>query len=136
MDLLISHSIAIALALASSGESVGMDAPALSPAAPQVAQTNDSRERSPTASSALLAMRPVESERLANVRGGTDTHEVANFMNLRGSVSDTRASDLITGNNSISDGAFSGAVGLPMVIQNSGNNVLIQNATIINVRIY
>jgi hypothetical protein len=37
--------------------------------------------------------------------------------------------------NVISDGAFSGSVGLPMVIQNSGNNVLIQNATIVNVQL-
>ena len=38
------------------------------------------------------------------------------------------------GYNTIADGAFTGAVGVPMVIQNSGNNVLIQNATIINVQ--
>jgi len=136
MDLLISHSIAIALALATSEGGVVNQVSAVSIAAPPIAQTSDSRERPSLASNTFLAMRPVESDRLANVRGGTDTHEVANFMNLRGGVSDTRASDLITGNNSISDGAFSGAVGLPMVIQNSGNNVLIQNATIINVRVY
>lgn len=84
----------------------------------------------------LLALPTVDASRLENTRGAADTYEAANFMNLRGSVSNTRASELITGNNSISDGAFSGAVGLPMVIQNSGNNVLIQNATIINLRVF
>ena len=42
---------------------------------------------------------------------------------------------LATGSNVIADGAFSGASGLPMVIQNSGNNVLIQSATIVNVQL-
>lgn len=37
-----------------------------------------------------------------------------------------------TGNNTISDNAFSGASGFATVIQNSGNNVIIQNATIVN----
>ena len=37
------------------------------------------------------------------------------------------------GNNSISDNAFAGAAGFVTAIQNTGNNVLIQNSTIINV---
>ena len=47
----------------------------------------------------------------------------------------TSASNVTTGSNVISDGAFAGIGGLPMVIQNSGNNVLIQNATIVNVQL-
>ena len=65
-------------------------------------------------------------------RGGTD---VVNDARLRGVVTGNSASDLVTGSNFISDGAFSGASGLPIVIQNSGNNVLIQNATIVNVQV-
>jgi hypothetical protein len=38
----------------------------------------------------------------------------------------------VTGNNSIADAAFSGASGLATVIQNSGNNVIIQNGTVLN----
>jgi hypothetical protein len=38
----------------------------------------------------------------------------------------------VTGNNTVSNGAFAGASGLATVIQNSGNNVIIQNATIVN----
>jgi hypothetical protein len=34
----------------------------------------------------------------------------------------------------IAGGSFSNASGLPTVIQNTGANVLIQNATIVNVR--
>ena len=69
---------------------------------------------------------------LASKRGGD---RVANENQLKGMVSDNKASNLTTGSNSITDGAFTGAVGLPTVIQNSGNNVLIQNATIVNVQL-
>lgn len=40
---------------------------------------------------------------------------------------------MVSGVNTISSGAFSNASGLPVAIQNSGSNVLIQNATIINI---
>jgi len=56
-------------------------------------------------------------------------------MKLNGIVSDNQAYNLVTGGNSISDGAFAGTSGMPTVIQNSGNNVLIQNATIVNVQV-
>jgi hypothetical protein len=36
------------------------------------------------------------------------------------------------GANSISGGAFGGASGFPVAVQNSGNNVIVQNAFIIN----
>ena len=52
----------------------------------------------------------------------------------RRSQSWVRSRDLCT-TNTVSSGAFAGTAGLPMVIQNSGNNVLIQNATIVNVQI-
>jgi hypothetical protein len=37
-----------------------------------------------------------------------------------------------SGSNVISSGSFSGSQGLSSVIQNSGNNVIIQSATIVN----
>lgn len=75
---------------------------------------------------------PVTAVALGSARGGTD---VFNDMKLKGVVADNQAANLSTGGNVIADGAFSGASGLPMVIQNSGNNVLIQNATIVNVQL-
>ena len=77
-------------------------------------------------------VRTLGKEGLAAYRGGT---EVLNDMKLRGVVSDNQAINVTTGTNLISDGAFSGAAGMPMVIQNSGNNVLIQSATIVNVQL-
>lgn len=37
-----------------------------------------------------------------------------------------------TGNNTVSNNAFAGSTGFATVIQNSGNNVIIQNSTIVN----
>ena len=79
-----------------------------------------------------LGRQPLDAKALAAKRGGA---EVANDMLLKGVVGDNRASNLTTGSNVISDGAFTGAVGMPMVIQNTGNGVLIQNATIVNVQV-
>lgn len=71
---------------------------------------------------------------LSRQRGGTDTGPVSD-MKLNGVVSNNNASNLSTGNNLITDGAFTGVNGVPLVVQNSGNNVLIQSATIINVQL-
>ncbi len=68
---------------------------------------------------------------LEKLSGGSD---VSNDMTLHGNVSNNSTDNTTTGFNSIASGSFSGAVGLPMVIQNSGNGVLIQNATIISVQ--
>jgi hypothetical protein len=73
---------------------------------------------------------------LAAWRGGTDTPWSAPWsdMKLNGTVDHNSASQIVTGANIVTDGAFSNASGLPMVIQNSGANVLIQSATIVNVQ--
>ena len=60
--------------------------------------------------------------------GGTET---LNDMDLDGVVSGNHASNLMTGQNVVTDGSLSGNAGLATVVQNTGNNVLIQNATIV-----
>jgi hypothetical protein len=54
---------------------------------------------------------------------------------LAGTLSGNAASQVATGNNVIQSGSFANASGLPVVIQNSGANVLIQNATVINLQL-
>jgi hypothetical protein len=76
--------------------------------------------------------KPVTAAVLATKRGGD---RVFNDAQLKGVVSDNQATNVVTGMNVISDGAFAGSAGLSTVIQNSGNNVLIQNATIVNVQL-
>ncbi|WP_266169056.1 hypothetical protein [Dyella subtropica] len=73
----------------------------------------------------------VDASVLARSSGGTDASEQ---ITLNGNVSNNTADHVATGFNSISAGSFVGVSGVPMVIQNTGNNVLIQNATIINVQ--
>jgi hypothetical protein len=70
---------------------------------------------------------------LASQRGGSETH--LNQNNATGTVSGNVASQLNTGSNTISESAFSNTAGIPIVIQNSGNNVLIQNSTILNLQL-
>jgi hypothetical protein len=81
---------------------------------------------------ALFGTAQSDSSTLAQLRGGSDL--VANDMKLRGTVAGNVASDVVSGANVISTGAFANVSGIPIVIQNSGANVLIQNATIINLQ--
>jgi hypothetical protein len=74
---------------------------------------------------------PAGSAKLDQQRGGTDTH---NDMRLDGSVAGNTAVNVFTGANSIDTGSFANMSGIPVVIQNSGANVLIQSATIINLQ--
>ena len=69
---------------------------------------------------------------LAQSRGGIET--TTETMTLNGSVDHNTDNQVVTGSNLIDGGAFAGAVGLPTVIQNSGNNVLIQTGVIVNVQ--
>ena len=75
---------------------------------------------------------PMSNESLQDYRGGFDN--VKNDLQLSGTVADNLARNFVTGNNTIADGSFANASGFPIVIQNSGANVLIQNATIINLQ--
>ncbi len=115
-------------------------APAVSPAgaalAPAAAMTPNMANTAPAAGAqgrggdAFAA--PLAEERLAGLRGGSASPW--SDMKLNGAVSGNSAVAVASGANVITEGAFSNASGLPMVIQNSGANVLIQNATIINVQ--
>ncbi|MBB3006801.1 hypothetical protein [Cupriavidus alkaliphilus] len=78
------------------------------------------------------AARAVPVSRLDDVRGGAEV--TVNDMRLHGTVADNAAVNTLSGTNHITEGAFSNAAGIPTAIQNSGSNVLIQNATIVNVQ--
>jgi hypothetical protein len=73
----------------------------------------------------------VASSVLANLSGGSDVSE---NITITGNVSDTSTENVSTGMNWIGGGSFGNAAGLPIVIQNTGNSVLIQNATVVNVQ--
>ena len=72
--------------------------------------------------------------KLAHSRGGTDTVTTNNNANLGGVVTGNSATNVQTGANFIDSGSFANMSGIPVVIQNSGANVLIQSATIVNLQ--
>lgn len=75
---------------------------------------------------------PVPATQLAEARGGS--FQAENHMTLTGTTSGNSAQNVVTGNNAIESGSFDHMSGLPVVIQNSGANVLIQNAVIVNLQ--
>ena len=84
----------------------------------------------PATTEVLFASPVLDDVELAEKRGGANTH--LSEIRAVGTVNDVSVLNAVTGNNTITEGALAGASGLPMVIQNSGNGVLIQNATIVN----
>lgn len=75
-------------------------------------------------------------EELENARGreGIDIN-ILNNMNAHATLTGNTATNNTTGMNIITNGAFAEAGGMFSVIQNSGNNVIIQDTTIVNVTI-
>lgn len=103
-------------------------------AAAQVPTAGDSARApasSASAPSAFMAT-AVDTATLDTYRGGST--QVRNDMALTGTTADNTAQNVNTGNNAISAGAFANMNGMPVVIQNSGANVLIQNAVIVHVQ--
>lgn len=69
---------------------------------------------------------------LDGMRGaGAQSADATSSATLTGNA----ATRVATGSNVIQSGSFANAAGLPVVIQNSGANVLIQNATVINLEL-
>lgn len=75
--------------------------------------------------------RAVDPARLAGLRGGE--RRADNLVDVDGSVEGNTANRVVSGSNTIGDGAFNNANGINTVIQNTGSNVLIQNAMIVTV---
>ena len=74
---------------------------------------------------------PVDLATLDSHRGRLLVH---NDMTLTGTTAGNTAEQVNTGSNAISAGAFANMSGIPVVIQNSGANVLIQSAVILNLQ--
>ena len=76
-----------------------------------------------------------DSQDLEKLRGGAEVI-ISNDQKLKGTVADNSATNVATGSNNITSGAFANVSGIPIVVQNSGTNVLIQNSTIINLQLH
>lgn len=78
--------------------------------------------------------RALGEDRLAEQRGGQDD-AYANINDARARVSEISVTNASTGNNTVSEGSITNNSGLPVVVQNSGNGVVIQNTTILNLQL-
>lgn len=76
---------------------------------------------------------PVSESTLSHYRGARDV--TFNMQNTEGELYNNHATNTTSGNNQVSGQAFSGSNGFSTVVQNSGNNVIIQSATIVNVKL-
>lgn len=90
-------------------------------------------EIDPSAPDGFLTATAVSDGELDGYRGEGIDVRTLNKAELDGTLNGNTAVDSVTGANLISNGAFADASGLSTAIQNSGNNVLIQNSTIVNV---
>ncbi len=97
------------------------------------AVASQAQPTSTQAAAGWLGASTVDDRELARQRGGVDLH--VNENNASAIVRDNVATNLSTGNNSINGESFAGMSGVPMVVQNSGNNVVIQNSTILNLQL-
>lgn len=83
---------------------------------------------------------PVSDNFLSSLSGGQNMQidnidMLLNNMNVKSSLADNILYSTTTGANIISDDAFSSASGISTVIQNSGNQVIINSAMILNLRV-
>lgn len=79
---------------------------------------------------------PVQLEELDTVRGLGGVVDITSAAHLEAILADNDASNSVTGSNSIDGGSFTDATGVFSIIQNTGNNVIIQDSTIITVTIH
>lgn len=75
----------------------------------------------------------IDPARLAALRGGDGGIDDFNLVDVDGSVDGNTAHHVVSGANTVGDSAFANASGINTVIQNTGSNVLIQNAMIVTV---
>lgn len=70
---------------------------------------------------------------LQTLRGGDAIPSaLINQVSQNADLNNNSVDSSITGDNRVGDTAFSGVRGIPTLIQNTGNNVIIQNSTIVN----
>ena len=89
-------------------------------------------QQAPEPRDSLASAVPADDALLERARGG----DVRTLIDTRftGTVNGNSATNVSTGWNIIEGGSFANMSGIPIVIQNSGANVLIQSATVINLQ--
>lgn len=83
----------------------------------------------------ILDVAPVMLEELDQIRGLGGVVDVTSNADLGAVLTNNDASNSVTGYNIIDQGSFNDASGIFSIIQNTGNNVIIQDSTIITITI-
>ncbi|RFA31120.1 hypothetical protein CAI21_00180 [Alkalilimnicola ehrlichii] len=84
----------------------------------------------------LDAIELVAEDELMHASGRQNSNLVqVGDLRSNANLTDNSAIGTLSGDNSIASGALHGAAGLVTVIQNSGNNVVIQDSTVLNVNV-
>lgn len=126
------RSLCVVAALCAIGAASAQDASQTDPALPEIAQAAPAGPLAVEDPASSEMGSAVALESLADMRGGAEV--VDNDILVNGRIEDAVADDVLTGNNSVASGSFANASGISTVIQNTGANVLIQNAMIVNVK--
>lgn len=115
---------------------VGLAAAAFAAAAQADDKTADTPPVAPPAVTAFEGVKALDSAELGEQRAKAKL-EIDKLTLIapsqNGVVAGNSAVNTTTGANSVSDAAFAGAAGIVNTIQNTGNNVLIQSSTVVNV---
>lgn len=72
----------------------------------------------------------------STAQGGIQNVNYLVNSNLDATLTDNTAINTFSGDNIIDGNSFSGASGIVSIIQNTGNNVIIQDSTVVNVSIF
>ena len=85
----------------------------------------------------FINVEPVLSSELGGEygRGGVVVNTTFNKVNVGAKLTDNIATNNVNGFNGIDHGSFAGSRGFTSVIQNTGNQVVIQNSTIVNITV-
>lgn len=107
---------------------------------PQAASAGESLRLAPDAEleNFFASTDMVSDQELSEERGAADTSFSAETLGvavLNGIAANNDSSGSVTGNNSISRDAFNNAQGVSFVVQNSGNNSVVNAAMVINLSI-
>ncbi|SEP15624.1 hypothetical protein [Aquisalimonas asiatica] len=79
---------------------------------------------------------PLEAEEMDAHRGmSSQYHAQLGLLSGQAVLTDNEIGTAYTGDNNVSHGAFSDVHGITSVIQNSGNHVIIQDSTVLNVTV-
>jgi hypothetical protein len=121
--------LAATLALAAGARAAAPDSPSPARAQPDQSALPGADAERP----ASVATAPAADQLLETTRGGSERTTIN--TTLTGSVDGNTANHVNTGSNLIQQGSFANMAGIPIVVQNTGANVLIQNATTINLQL-